>query len=402
MSDPYWQMKVSLTKAVAANEKATPKLFAATYQEEFGEEPPGALMELFQKELLEKDVRKPPAREAAEKTPPMKILVAEDEFAARKKVEKILKDQGHKVLMAENGKEAWDLWQKYRPRMVITDWLMPEMDGVSLCKKIRENEGSQYTYLIVITTKQGTDNLLTAMDSGADEFIVKPYLREELSARVRAGARILQIHVRDGAIFSIAKLAENWDIHRKNHLERIRYSALALTKTLDAMESFPKEINKLFRDNIFLTAVLHDIGHIGLPDHLLTCPDKLDAEAFQQVKEHTRIGHEVLMEALVPGARTEYLEMAAQIARSHHERYDGTGYPDGLKGDEIPLAARIVCLCDVYDALTNTRPYRKAYTHDMAVGVIMDQKGKQFDPKIVEAFLECEKDFINIAKVFSL
>jgi putative two-component system response regulator len=330
----------------------------------------------------------------------MRILIVEDELVSRKKMEKIIRGLGYETLVATNGVEGWEIWKNDRPRMVITDWVMPGMDGLALCKKIRGSEGSRYTYLIMVTAKSDVNDIVAGMDSGADDFITKPFIKGELAVRIRAGERILGFESRDIVIFSLAKLAESRDSETGNHLERIRYYSKTLAEAMRNTGNGSQEIDHLFIENIFLTSPLHDIGKIGIPDHILLKPGRLDDKEFEIMKDHSRIGFETLNEALKRYPKADYLRMSAEIALSHHERLDGTGYPDGLNGEEIPLSARIAALSDVYDALVSRRVYKNAYTHDVAKAIILKEAGTHFDPGVVGAFLATEKTFVDIGERF--
>jgi len=330
----------------------------------------------------------------------MKILIADDELVSRKKMEKLIQSLGHETLVAEDGNEAWELWNDERTRMVITDWVMPGMDGLELCRKIRKSEGSQYTYIIMVTSKSNIHDIVTGIETGADDFISKPFIKEELLVRIRAGERLLGFETRDIVIFSMAKLAESRDPETGNHLERMRFYSRALAEAIANSDNPPDEIDRLFIDNIFRTSPLHDIGKIGIPDHVLLKPGRFDDEEFEIMKHHSRIGFETLNDALERYPKADYLKMSADIALSHHEKFDGTGYPAGLKGQAIPIAARIVALSDVYDALVSKRVYKEAYLHNMARAVILQGNGTHFDPMVINAFLACENTFIQIYERF--
>jgi len=330
----------------------------------------------------------------------MKILIADDEFVSRKKMERLIQSLGHETFVAIDGKEAWEIWKNNGIRIVITDWAMPEMNGLELCTKIRDAEGSQYTYILMVTAKEEIQDVVTGIKAGADDFITKPFAKEELSVRLMAGERILTFETRDIVIFSLAKLAESRDPETGNHLERIRFYSKTLTETVAKLNNPHPEIDKLFIDNIFLTSPLHDIGKIGIPDYVLLKPGRFDEKEFKIMQTHSKIGYDTLNEALTKYPKADYLKMSAEIAHYHHEKFDGTGYPNSLKGEEIPLAARMVALADVYDALVNKRVYKKAFVHDMAKSIIIKDKGTHFDPLIVDAFLSCEDKFIEIYNLF--
>ena len=329
----------------------------------------------------------------------MKILIAEDDAVSRKKLEFILEGMGFEVITAQNGKDAWELWKSEHPRMVITDWMMPEMDGVELCRRIRNSAWSEYTYLIIVTSKNNMDDLVQGMEAGADDFISKPYNKAELSVRIRAGRRITEMESRDIIIMAISRLAEARDKETGKHLDRIRYFSKTLAQYLYDEKVFGNQIDEIFIENIFLTSMLHDIGKIGIPDHILLKPGKLTEEEFEIMKTHANIGYETLQEAADMYRRIPYLQMSADIARYHHEKYDGSGYPTKIEGANIPIAARIVALADVYDALISKRVYKEAYSHEESKRSILEGKGKHFDPVIVDAFLACEEKFIKIGKL---
>ena len=289
----------------------------------------------------------------------MKILVVDDEFASRKKMERLIQSLGYETVVAENGKEGWEIWKEERVRMVITDWNMPEIDGLGLCEKIRSSEGAQYTYLIMVTTRNATNDIVVGMDAGADDFITKPFIKEELAVRIKAAERILDFETKDVVIFSMAKLAESRDPETGQHLERIRHYSKALAESAGEIDNLSRKIDKVFIDNIFLSSPLHDIGKIGIPDYILLKPSRLDDREFVTMKKHTAIGFNAIDGALKKFPKANYLRMSAEIALSHHEKFDGSGYPNGLKEEEIPLSARVVTLADIFDALVSKRVYKE-------------------------------------------
>lgn len=331
----------------------------------------------------------------------MKILVVDDELVSRTKLVKHVTTMGHEPVVACNGKEALSLWIQNRPEMVITDWVMPEMTGVELVKEVKRLQGGRYCYIIMITSQGETDDLVSGMTAGADDFIRKPFVKEELTVRIKAGERIVNFGSRDIVIFSMACLAEARDNDTGNHLERIRHYSKIIAESLRCTEK-PEEIIPEFIDNILLTSPLHDIGKIGIPDFVLLKPGRLDEHEYKIMQQHTTIGYGSLTTALEKYPEAHYLKMSAEIALFHHEKYDGTGYPKGIKGEEIPLCARIVALADVYDALVSKRVYKSAMPHETAKAIIVKDRGSHFDPMVVDAFLRCEEQFINILETYSV
>lgn len=331
----------------------------------------------------------------------MKILIADDELISRTKLEKCLSVLGHEAIIATNGKEALSLWIQNRPSMVITDWMMPEMTGLELVKEIKRLQGSVYCYVIMITSQDDIDHFVTGIENGADDFLSKPFLKEILSVKIKAAERILHFESRDIVIFSLANLAEARDNDTGNHLERIRYYSKVLAEHINSDEA-SKKVSPLFVDNLLLTSPLHDIGKIGIPDFVLLKPGRLDEKEYEIMKKHTIIGYDALHAAIEKYPNAEYLKMSAEIALYHHEKFDGTGYPYGIKGDDIPFSARIVALADVYDALVSKRIYKSAMPHDTAKSIIVAERGKHFDPAVVDAFLKSENEFIEILNRFKL
>lgn len=331
----------------------------------------------------------------------MKILVADDELVSRSKLVKLITSLGHEALIAPNGKEALSLWMQNRPSIIITDWIMPEMTGLEMVKEVKRLQGGNYCYIIMITSQSDTEHLVTGIEAGADDFLPKPFVKEVLTVKIKAAERILNFESRDIVIFAMANLAEARDNDTGNHLERIRYYSKVLAEKIFD-ENINNEVTPLFIDNLLMTSPLHDIGKIGIPDFVLLKPGRLDEKEYAIMKQHTNIGYEALNAATEKYPNAEYLKMSAEIALYHHEKYDGTGYPYGLKGEDIPLCARIVALADVYDALVSKRIYKSAMPHDMAKSIIVSERGKHFDPAVVDAFLKGEDQFVKILDRFKV
>lgn len=331
----------------------------------------------------------------------MQVLIAEDDDVTVLMLQHCLEQYGYEVTVAEDGVEALELIRTGRFRMVISDWEMPRMNGVELCREVRSRSSSGYTYLILLTSHAGTENVVEGLAAGADDFITKPFDPRELLVRIRAGERILALESRDVTIFTLAKLAESRDSETGAHLDRIREYSRILAAHLEKNGPYTDQIDGDFVQLVYLTSPLHDIGKVAIPDSVLLKPGKLTPEEFEIMKQHASVGWATLDAALHAHPQAKYLRMARDIAGSHHEKFDGSGYPHGQKGQAIPLCGRIVALADVYDALTSKRVYKAAYTHETARAIIVEGSGKHFDPVVVEAFLENERQFSAVSQFYA-
>ncbi|MEM9252410.1 MAG: HD domain-containing phosphohydrolase [Planctomycetota bacterium] len=331
----------------------------------------------------------------------MKTLVVDDDPIAREMLAKALTGLGCDVESVEDGQQAFDLLQDGTPRLVISDWQMPEMDGLALTRAIRKSDLPHYTYVILLTGKDNPDAVVEGMAAGADDFMVKPFRPAELQARVRAGMRVLSLETRDVTIFALAKLAESRDPETGGHLERVQNYAKVLAEHLRTTPEFADRIDAEYVRLIYATSPLHDIGKVAIPDCVLLKPGRLTDREFEIMRTHTVCGAETLEAAIRQNPDAQYLKIAHAIALRHHEKWDGSGYPDGLAGEDIPLSARIVALADVYDALMSKRAYKEAFNHDVAKSIIVEDRGKHFDPAVVDAFLACEQTFVSISNRFA-
>lgn len=329
------------------------------------------------------------------------VLVVDDDEVTRAFIEHTLGSAGHEVQTACDGQTALDIILRDETRLVISDWEMPGLCGPELCQAIRAADLSAYVYVILLTSRNSPSEVVEGLRAGADDFIGKPFNPEELVVRVRAGERVLGLETRDLTIFALARMAESRDSDTGAHLERVQNFSKVLAQHLALRDGFRHTVNPEFVRLIYLTSPLHDIGKVGVPDCVLLKPGQLNEREFAIMKTHTTLGAETLSAALSKYPHAKFLQMARDIAATHHERFDGSGYPRGLRGDEIPLVGRIVALADVYDALTSRRVYKPALTHEVARSMIVAESGKHFDPEVVAAFVSAEGEFQAIRERFS-
>ena len=331
----------------------------------------------------------------------MRVLVVDDDEIALEMTSDALRTSGFEVETAKNGKEALEVLRQGRCRLVISDWEMPEMNGLELCQRIRAGDFSSYIYVILLTCHNQTDDTVVGLSAGADDFISKPFNPAELRVRVRAGERILALETRDLTIFALAKLVESRDHETGTHLERVRNYSLVLTEELSRYKDFQDVIDREYCHLIYLASPLHDIGKVAIPDCVLLKPGRLSDREFELMKTHTTLGAQTLDAALREYPDASFLRIARDIAAAHHEKFDGSGYPQGLEGENIPLCGRIVALADVYDALMSKRVYKDAFAHSVASSIIKESSGSHFDPRIVEAFFGTEERLIEIRNLYT-
>ena len=330
----------------------------------------------------------------------MRILVVEDDPIAAQLLEHALTRFDWEPVIATDGLDAIEKLKSGEFSVVISDWEMPRMNGLDLCRQVREHFGQHYIYIILLTSRRGTENVVEGLSAGADEFVSKPFDPDELYVRLRVAQRILSLESRELIIFSLAKLAESRDPETGVHLERMREYCQVLAEHLSKIETHAEEMKGDYVELIYLTCPLHDIGKVGIPDTVLLKPGKFTREEFEVMKTHTEIGAETLSALVDLNPDAKYLRMARDIAWTHHEWFDGSGYPRGLRGEQIPLCGRIVTVADVYDALTTCRVYKPAFRHEKAKSIIVGGSGTHFDPDVVQAFVEIEHTIVQIKERF--
>jgi response regulator RpfG family c-di-GMP phosphodiesterase len=355
------------------------------------------------------------------------VLIVDDEPFIRQFCRYALQDEGLECMEATNGLEALDLLSRQHFDLVLLDWSMPEMTGLEVCHKLRQAPPCPNLKIVLFSAHGTSDDVAQVLSSGADDYLAKPFSTVQLVARLKAALRLKDaqdrsdllnrhllamnheleqnvnardsdlIHARNALVLALAKLVEYRDSETGTHLLRLQKYGRCLAEEAAAAPTFAGQIDANFVEMLECCAPLHDIGKVGLPDHILLKPGKLDGDERVIMQAHTIIGGDTLKTVLQQhGSAVAFLQMAIDIARHHHERFDGTGYPDRLAGSAIPLPARIVAICDVYDALRSRRVYKPALSHNAAVHLMTEASAGQFDPALLKVFQHCHGQFERI------
>lgn len=346
----------------------------------------------------------------ADESPPARILIVDDQPLTRELMTLVMHSQGHKTLVATNGDEALAIAEKRTLDLVLLDVVMPGMDGFEVARRLKAGEKSRAVPIIIISALEDKESRIKGLAAGADDFLIRPVDRLELKVRVQNLLRMKRfqddlasqnavlerkVELRTAelersnreTIHTLIRAAAHRDDESGAHVKRMGLYATLLAQRLGLEPGFCSVIG--------FSSQLHDIGKIGIPDRILEKPEALSEEEWGVMKTHTDIGAQMLALNSSP-----YLAMGADIARAHHEHWDGSGYPRGLKGEAIPLSARITQLCDTYDTLRSRRPYKPAMDHSAAGSSILagDSKSRpgHFDPAALAAFKAALGDFRDI------
>jgi putative two-component system response regulator len=306
-----------------------------------------------------------------------RVLVVDDNLSITNLLQKVLQSEGYEVAVASDGFQALALVADSPPDLILLDLDLPRLNGDEICRRLKSNPATQLIPIVMVTAQGALQNRLDAWDYGADDFLAKPFHLVEVLARCRSLLRIKRlVEERDSAeavVFALARAVEAKSPYTHGHSERVVASTLALAEHLD--------LPACERETLRKGALLHDIGKISIPDDILNKPDKLTAEEYEIVKSHAAQGAHIV-EPL------HSMRDAVPLIRWHHERLDGKGYPDGLRGGAIPLLVRILSVADVYDSLSSDRPYRDSLPHELCVDLLRENaQGGGLDPELVDVFI---------------
>ena len=309
---------------------------------------------------------------------PPKILVVDDHAASRLTAVTLLAVESYEVLEANSGLVALELVRFSQPDLILLDVMMPEMDGFEVCRQLKQDEQTRLIPVVFITALSDRQSRIQGIEAGGDDFITKPFDRLELSARVKSLVRQKRLNDdldhTEQVLFSIARAIESRDTDTGDHCERLVISSKAFGEFL--------ALTRAQIRNLQWSGYLHDIGKVGIPDAILLKTGKLTTQELGIMKQHVLIGEKICqplrtMRGVIP------------IIRHHHERWDGSGYPDGLVSDEIPYLAQVFQIIDIYDALTSERPYKQALTQEAALELMKQETDKGWrNPKLMQQFTE--------------
>lgn len=338
------------------------------------------------------------------------IMVVDDTAANLQLLETMLQKWGYRVVQFPSGAMALRAATRNPPDLILLDIMMPGMDGFEVCRQLKANERLKDIPVLFISALDGTDDKIRAFSAGGLDYVTKPFEEEEVLARVKTHLELhrvrrelakhnsrleglVQDNVKDisasqlATILALSQLAEYRDDATGRHIERTRTICRMLAQKLRESHRYANSITDHFVENIYHAAPLHDIGKVGIADKILLKPGKLSSEEFEVMKTHTTIGAMTLQAVRNKYPKNTFINMGIALTRSHHEKWNGSGYPDGLVGEDIPLSARIMAIADVYDALRAERPYKKAFSHKKSCSIVAEDSGSHFDPTIVETFL---------------
>ncbi len=355
--------------------------------------------------------------------PAGRILVADDDTLNSTLLRVSLEEEGFMVETAADGRQALDLLHAQPFDILLLDLLMPEVDGYEVLETLKADARLSRVPVIVVSAAEEQDSIVKCIELGAEDYLLKPFNRVFLKARVDASMEKKRLRDQEeiyrqqieeynlhlerrvneqvqeiasaqlATILALAKLSESRDLETGRHLERVREYCRVLLEHLRQRPKYHELINAAYIQYLYLASMLHDIGKVGVPDFILLKAGRLTPEEFAVMKTHALIGANTLKEVNRQFPGNNFVRMGIEVAEGHHERWDGSGYPHGLAGEAIPLAGRVLALADVYDAVTSRRVYKSAQSHEQGVAAIRDDRGKYFDPELVDCFLEAQEEF---------
>lgn len=332
--------------------------------------------------------------------------------------------EDYQVSVATDGGDAIRLAGAIHPDLILLDIVMPGKDGYAVCRELKSNGSTKAIPIIFLTALTDVTSKAKGFEAGGVDYITKPFEGLEVRARVSTHLSLKRARelladqnahlealvdertrelalTQEVTIESLATLAETRDNETGRHIRRTGHFVRTLAERLRAQNRYTEVLTTENISLIYRSAALHDIGKVGVPDRILLKPGKLTTDEFEHMKKHTTIGRDALLTAERGLGTNSFLHFAREIAYSHHEKWSGGGYPEGLQGEQIPIPARLMAIADVYDALTSKRVYKEALTHEQAVEIMKSEGKSHFDPVMMEIFLGAQERFLHIAREFA-
>lgn len=333
------------------------------------------------------------------------VLIADDVEANRFVLKEIIEDMGYLPMLTENGVQALKIVERFHPQLIISDIAMPEMDGYEFCKIIKGDAETRDIPLIFISAFDEPADIVRGFTLGGEDYITKPFIPEVVKARVNLHLKLndynrelleinrqLQAAVNEqlrqmelekkNMLYTLTRVARENACYDEEHMERLSYNCRILAEAMQLSSVYDSMISDTYVETIELAAPLCDLGNVAIPTSILQKDEQLSDEEWETMQKHTTIGARILRDIENNGDYNDFIHMSGDIAHYHHERWDGGGYPCGLKGKEIPLSAQIVAIAGVYCSLTEKRTYREAFSREEALSIMEKDSGSKFNPEI--------------------
>ncbi len=346
-----------------------------------------------------------------------KILIVDDVDTNRFVLKDIIMDMGYQPILTENGEQALKIVERYDLSLIISDIAMPVMDGYELCRTIKANVNKREIPIIFISAFDNPADVVKGFEIGGADYVTKPFIPEVVKARVELHLKLsestkelqetnrkLQTAVREqlrqiekeksSVLYALIRVARENAAYDEKHMERLSSNCRILAEAMQLSPQYEDEISDTFVDTIENAAPLCDLGNVAVPTDILQKKDSLTADEIEQIKQHTIVGARILNDIEDSSDFNGFISMSRDIARYHHENWDGTGYPDGKKGSDIPLSAQIVSVAGVYCALTESRAYRDAFTKEEALSILFEEAGKKFNPDILNILQKINRQLV--------
>ncbi|MCL2224967.1 MAG: response regulator [Defluviitaleaceae bacterium] len=332
------------------------------------------------------------------------VFVVDDNDTNLSKAEESLEDI-YDVMTIPSGARLFAILKKVKPDLILLDIEMPEMDGFQVLEQLRQEKDYKNIPVVFLTGVRSPEVEARCFESGAVDFVTKPFSTPVLLNRVKLHTDVhllIKEHTEklekshQNMIFIMADLVENRDSGTGGHIERTSEYVKVLVAEMQKKGVYSEEIKEWDSEMMSICAILHDIGKIGVSDTILNKPGRLTEEEFSMMKSHASNGAKLITRVIARNGEDEFLQNALLFAEYHHESWDGSGYPHGRKGLEIPIQGRVMAIADVYDALISERPYKPAFSHEKAVDIIMEDSGKRFDPEIANVFQAIHEQFKSV------